>query len=186
MKATIQTLVLIWCIFIFHNTIGVFGTFDSYFVFQKPIDEHWYTIVTNIYTHFEFSHLIGNSIYLLIGGILLERYTTVTRYHIFFILSGSFGALSEILISYYIFEIDTGVIGASGAIFAIFGYLITSSFRRHLFENYDVSFFKKIILTIILIFCVVLMSLGDNIAIYAHIFGFIFGMIAGRINLLSA
>ena len=80
------------------------------------------TILTSIFLHGGWMHLIGNMVYLYIFGDNIEDCMGKLRFTIFFSLCGIIAALSQ---SYINLESTIPMIGASGAVSGILGgYLI--------------------------------------------------------------
>ena len=83
---------------------------------------HWYTVLTTIFLHGSWFHLIGNMWFLWIFGNNVEDSMGHTRYVVFYLLSGVIASLAQILVSP---NSPIPMVGASGAISGIMGaYLV--------------------------------------------------------------
>jgi len=140
-----------------------------------------FTIFTALFIHGGIAHLAGNMIYLWIFGDNIEDKLGHLRFLLFYLIAGMIATLSHVLLAP---GSHTPMIGASGAIAAILGaYLIlfpraTVSTLIFLFIFFDVVKIPAVVF-LVLWFAFQLMSSGHsgNIAWYAHIGGFIAGVI---------
>ena len=92
-------------------------------LYNSPV-EIW-RFVTPVFTHAQLCHLIANLFSLIYLGSLVEKYLTKTEY--LFIYLGT-GIISEIAttIAYSLFRPEAVGIGASGAIYGLMGFIITT------------------------------------------------------------
>lgn len=83
----------------------------------------WYRLLTGMFLHFGFAHLLGNMVSLILIGDYVERYLGHIRYLIVYIcggiISGWFSWKHEIMAGE-----ETVSAGASGAVFAVIGALL--------------------------------------------------------------
>lgn len=148
------------------------------------------SIITSMFLHGGWMHLIGNMTYLYIFGDNVEETLGKTKFIIFYLLTGGFAALSQSIL-------DTNstipMIGASGAIAGVLGaYLVLFPKAKIKVFFWFIIFFKvfKIRAFIVLggwIFIQFLSFSGNDlnsggVAYAAHIGGFISGVIL--INLM--
>jgi membrane associated rhomboid family serine protease len=141
------------------------------------------TVLTSMFLHGSWMHLIGNMLYLWIFGNNIEDVMGSVKFVIFYLLCGAIAALSHALTD----PISTvPMVGASGAISGVLGaYLL-------LFPHARVLLFAPLIGTtyvpagIVLGFWFVMQILsggaslgsqGGGVAFFAHIGGFVAGMI---------
>ena len=143
------------------------------------------SIITSMFLHGGWMHLIGNMTYLYIFGDNVEETLGKTKFIIFYLLTGGFAALSQSIL-------DTNstipMIGASGAIAGVLGaYLVLFPKAKIKVFFWFIIFFKvfKIRAFIVLggwIFIQFLSFSGNDlnsggVAYAAHIGGFISGII---------
>ncbi|RZI00120.1 rhomboid family intramembrane serine protease, partial [Staphylococcus condimenti] len=127
----------------------------------------WYRLVTSMFLHFNFEHILMNMLSLFIFGKLVEAIAGHWKMLGIYMISGIFGNLVSLAID----NVSISV-GASGAIFGLIGSLFAMMYiskqydRKTLFQLIGVL----IILTIISLFI-------SNVNIYAHIGGFIGGIL---------
>jgi membrane associated rhomboid family serine protease len=144
------------------------------------------TIFSSMFLHGGMFHLLGNMLYLWIFGNNVEDYLGHVKYIIFYLISGFFAAFIHTLSD---LNSPIPMIGASGAIAGVLGaYLV-------LFPRANVStlfifiiFFKIIKVPAVLIlglwFLLQLLNagtVGGSVAWYAHVGGFLTGVVLIRI-----
>jgi membrane associated rhomboid family serine protease len=151
---------------------------------------HWITVLTSMFMHGSWLHIMGNMVFLWVFGPEIEDAMNPFRYLLFYLLGGLVAMLAQIAASP-----DSTVpnLGASGAIAAVMGaFLVTyprDEIRTLLF------FFIFVRVTVIpaalLIgfwFLTQLFNAGavatvqtGGVAYLAHIGGFLFGTVTGRL-----
>jgi len=148
------------------------------------------TIVTSMFLHGGWIHLIGNMLYLWIFGNNVEDRFGRLGFVAFYLIGGLAAAASQVLIDP---ASTTPVIGASGAIAAVLGaYLVLYPRARVLAIVFLVFFYQllEIPAVIVLGFWFVLQlidglaSLGvshssGGVALFEHIGGFVLGVVIG-------
>lgn len=92
--------------------------------------ERYYTLITSMFLHFGFSHLMNNMVMLLVIGYSLEPEIGKIRFLLIYLGSGLMGNLVSAW-----FDVNQGSYavsaGASGAIFGIVGALLYVAIRNH-------------------------------------------------------
>ena len=143
------------------------------------------TIFTSIFLHGGFLHLAGNMLYLWIFGNSVEDALGHTRFIFFYFVSGLIAAAFQLL---YDPSSNVPMIGASGAISGVLGaYLVLYPYARIKTLLIIIVFIKVVELPAILLltiwfFMQVLYSISmDGVAWYAHIGGFIFGLLTVKL-----
>lgn len=152
-------------------------------VFLKP-----WTLVTGTYAHAGPGHLLGNLVPLLLFGFVVERVTTRWRYHAFFLTTGALAGLSEVFFGSVLTLMPRGVIGASGAVFALMGYAVAGNeFADALLSLVGRATDSEWVVTAVVgggaTLVAVLLS-GPGSALIAHLSGLLLGLSAGRARLL--
>ena len=142
------------------------------------------TLVTSMFLHSGWLHLIGNMIYLFVFGKGVESALGSLRFLVFYLLCGIVAALTQALTEP---TATLPMVGASGAIAGVLGaYLVL-----YPFGNVFVFFWIIIIIRIVAVPAILLLgfwflmqllsaseSLGvGGVAVWAHVGGFIAGMI---------
>jgi membrane associated rhomboid family serine protease len=151
---------------------------------------HLITILTSMFMHASWLHIIGNMIFLWAFGPEIEDEMGPLRYAIFYLIGGIVAMSSQVA-----FDPHSTVpnLGASGAIAAVMGaFLVTFPRDRirtilFLFIFITVAYVPAVIL-IGLWFVMQLFSIGPvssgesaGVAYLAHVSGFIFGAVFARI-----
>ena len=139
-------------------------------LYNSPV-EIW-RFVTPIFTHAQLYHLIANLLSLVYLGSLIEKYLTKTEYLSIYLGTG---IISEIAttIAYSLFRPETIGFGASGAIYGLMGFIITTIVDD-----------KKDRLKVLIV--VIISAIGVNLFIpnvgnVAHFAGLISGLVFGFI-----
>ena len=172
-------------VFIFTDLIKVFDKEVLYFV-PRLISEQPYRIFTSILVHADLNHLLSN-----LGGIIITRYFLMRLgiesrlFYLKFILICSFlnffviWTYEKILSYFFNIYPNYAALGFSGIIYALFGFLLLTSFygknyflgkKISLKSNYEVQKMAKTICFIGFIF-----SFLPRVSLLGHISGFIAG-----------
>ena len=152
---------------------------------------HWVTILTAMFMHAGWMHIIGNMVFLWAFGPEVEDAMRRPRYLAFYLLSGLAASLAQIALMPGSTVLN---LGASGAIAGVMGaFLVTyphDRIRVLLFFGWFVrTAFVPAALLIGLWFLIQLFSQvgavanvqAGGVAYAAHVGGFIFGAVTGRI-----
>jgi membrane associated rhomboid family serine protease len=151
----------------------------------------WLPFLTSMFLHGGWIHILGNMWTLLIFGNNVEDRLGHGRYLIFYLLSGVAAALVQI---YFAPASTTPMIGASGAIAGVLGAYIILFPRARVASLVPILF----IFTLVELPAVVFLGLWfvlqlfsgwlalqgavtDSVAWWAHIGGFVFGLVAVRL-----
>ena len=139
-------------------------------LYNSPV-EIW-RFVTPIFTHAQLWHLVANLFSLIYLGSLVEKYLTKTEYLSIYLGTG---IISEIAttIAYSLFRPETIGFGASGAIYGLMGFIITTVVDD-----------KKDRLKVLIV--VIISAIGVNLFIpnvgnVAHFAGLVSGLVFGFI-----
>lgn len=134
--------------------------------------EFW-RLITPIFLHGGFAHLLFNSFSLVLFGPALERILGRKKFILLYLSAGILANIAT-----FIFKPLTYIhVGSSGAIFGLFGvYFAMILFRREWlsWEN------RQIIMTIAIL-SIIMTLFTRNINVTAHIFGLLSGFIIGAI-----
>lgn len=130
----------------------------------------WWRIITSMFLHLGFTHVLFNMFSLFLFGPELEKIAGKMRFLTIYFLAGIFGIAASFLIE----DPTYASVGASGAIYGMFGaFAALVYYTRHLFPQ-----LKQIILPLIVV-SVIMTFLMPNINITAHLGGLITGFILG-------
>lgn len=142
------------------------------------------TVFTSMFLHGGFLHLGGNMLYLWIFGNNIEDAMGHGRFLVFYLLAGIVAAFAQF---FYDPASNIPMIGASGAVSGILGaYLVLYPYARIKTLLFIIIFIKIVELPAILLltiwfFMQVMYSQLEGVAWYAHIGGFVFGLIMIRL-----
>jgi len=133
----------------------------------------WWRLFTAMFLHGGMTHLLMNMFSLYLIGRGAEMYFDTKSYLSIYFFSGLIGGL----VSLYMHPVSVGV-GASGAIFGIFGALAGFFLaHREKIASYTKAFMKDF--TIIIVINLVIGLSIPSIDVSAHIGGLIVGLIGG-------
>ncbi|NNC94596.1 MAG: rhomboid family intramembrane serine protease [Chitinophagales bacterium] len=181
-------------IFIFQLSLTEQGLYQFYENFATRPDEilqgeEWHTLVSSMFLHGGWMHLIGNMMFLWVFGDNIEATIGNFRFLLFYLAGGVFASFSHV---FFNLGSEIFTLGASGAISAVLGaYLVM--FPRSRIKMWVIILFRsfKIAAFLFLGFWIVqqlisgigsLNQSGAGVAWWAHIGGFVFGVIFGLFN----
>ena len=150
---------------------------------------HWedlHTLFTSMFLHADFTHIIGNMLFLYIFGDNVEDAMGHFWFIVFYIMAGIAGSFLHILFN---FNSTIPTIGASGAISGILGSYFILYPRAKVLTVVFLFFFIRLVYLPAFIMLGIwflyqlflgfasLPTGGGGIAFFAHIGGFLFGML---------
>lgn len=150
----------------------------------------WITLLTAMFMHGSWSHIIGNMVFLWAFGPEIEDAMTPSRYGLFYLLGGLVAMLAQVAASP---SSTVPCLGASGAIAAVMGAFLVTFPHDNIRTILIFGWFVRItavpaVLLIGLWFVVQLLSLGTvadvqsgGVAYMAHIAGMVFGAVTARL-----
>ncbi|MFC7072912.1 rhomboid family intramembrane serine protease [Halovenus rubra] len=163
------------------------------FVLQPPVTENPWTVVTSVFAHKHLGHLISNAISLVVFGLPVAMFTTRARFYTFFVTAGALAGISQIvfsdlftLIPLVEYTASPGVLGASGGVFALLGYLLAGNrLSGMLGSTVDVPRWLSSLVFLGLAVVLTLVTASPGAALIAHFTGLLVGLLAGSLNLLD-
>lgn len=156
---------------------------------QVVSGHHWITILTAMFMHGSWSHIVGNMIFLWAFGPEIEDAMGRGRYLIFYLVGGIIAMLAQVAADPHS---TVPNLGASGAIAAVMGAFLVTYPRDRIKSVLFIFLFARItvIPAALLIgfwFLVQLVHAGaiaqtqsGGVAYLAHVGGFIFGAVTAR------
>ena len=152
----------------FHNTnINVLVNYGQ--VNDLVINSgYYYQLLTSMFVHADLAHIVGNMLFLFIFGLRGEEMFSLPEYLSIYFLGGLTGNLLSLLL----LPSTTISVGASGAIFAMFGAAIIYARR---------SFRQSIIGALIYAFFLLFLSSGIGVNNFAHLGGLVTGLVIGYV-----
>ncbi|HTR78188.1 MAG TPA: rhomboid family intramembrane serine protease [Gemmatimonadaceae bacterium] len=152
--------------------------------------QHLITVLTSMFMHGSWSHIIGNMVFLWAFGPEVEDLMGPTRYLGFYLLGGIAAAAAQVAADP---ASTVTVLGASGAIAAVMGAFLVTYPRDRVRSLLVIFVFARVtyIPAVLLIggwFLLQFVNLGavaqqsgGGVAYAAHVGGFIFGAVAARL-----
>jgi len=132
----------------------------------RVIYEGWYwQLFTAMFIHADIVHLFGNMFFLLVFGLRAEDLFSIPEYFLIYVLSGLVGNVLTLLLGP-----NTVSVGASGAIFGMFG-ACTIYVRRTIGQS--------ILTALVYSFFLLMISSGPNVNFLAHLGGLVAGLLIG-------
>lgn len=152
--------------------------FPNRFIFESLsgvnlyiVEGEYWRLVTPIFVHGDFAHMLFNSFSLVLFGPALERLIGKAKFILLYLTSGVAANIATLVLE----PLTYMHIGSSGAIFGLFGfYLAITTFKKSMLSKEN----SQTIMTIAII-GVVMTFIQPNINITAHIFGLIAGFLIG-------
>ncbi len=185
---TIVVIVLNAIAFYFELTIGYEPVIERFGAIPVEIlsGEKLETLLTSMFLHGGFMHIIGNMLYLWIFGDNIEHYLGHLNYLIFYLLTGLIALAAHILLGGVS---DIPLVGASGAIAGILGAYVVKYPRARVLVLIPIIWFLTIrpvpaLFVLGFWFAMQLFSglgslgvQGGGVAFWAHVGGFVAGAV---------
>jgi len=130
----------------------------NYYVIRKG---YYWQLLTSTFVHANIMHLANNMIFLLIFGLRAEELFKEAEYLAIYFASGLFGNILTLNLGPNVVSV-----GASGAIFGVFGACIV-----YIYQSIIAVAFYSIILF--------MMSTGAGVNVFAHFGGLVIGLLLG-------
>lgn len=152
---------------------------------------NWLTMLTSLFMHAGWTHILGNMLFLWVFGPEIEDVMGPVRYLTFYFLSGLVAAFAQIVADP---TSPVPTLGASGAIAGVMGAFLITYPRDQIRAILLIFYFIRIALipAVVLVGFWFLLQLFSEVgalaatqtggvAYMAHIGGFIFGMVTARL-----
>jgi len=143
------------------------------------INNEWWRLITPMFIHFSFAHLVFNSLWIYVLGSKIEIYDGTLKFISLVIFTSIVSNIFQ-----YFFGGPTLFGGLSGVIYGMLGYCMIVEFESK-YARYDLppALYLFMIIWLILGFMGVLNLFGfGNVANYAHLGGLVAGIIFALIN----
>lgn len=184
---TVETLVAFAVVFAAQQLVGVVSQALAVglFVLAPPVTARPWTLLVSVYAHGGVGHLVSNAVVLTLVGFAVERVTTRWRFHAFFAGVGMLAGLTQVVVSGVVGP-GTRVLGASGAVFGLLGYLLAGNPVTDTVLGWlPLGDRGRIALLLALAGGMTLLTAAPGVALIAHFTGFVLGAVAGRARLLD-
>ena len=138
----------------------------------------YYRLVTAMFLHFGFMHLMYNMVALFALGFPLEESMGRLRFVLTYLFAGIFGNVFVLRVEHFTGDYHYTA-GASGAIIGLLGAFLVVTLNRH--DGMEGLPLSRLILCILLVF----VPTGEDVSMAGHFGGFLGGiLIAAAISLL--
>ena len=149
--------------------LGGYDSFEDFGLLYGPVvaDGEWWRLITGGFLHANVTHLLMNMLALYQTGPILERALGPARFIALYmaaLLAGSAGVM--------LIEADAPTVGASGAIFGLFGALFVGMRRRGI-DVWRSGIGTLIVINLVITFAIPFVSKGG------HLGGLVGGGVAG-------
>ncbi|HKL30311.1 MAG TPA: rhomboid family intramembrane serine protease [Natrialbaceae archaeon] len=188
---TAETLAAFAAVYLLQSALRLVAPATSLFLFvlAPPIDVRPWAIVTSVYAHGGLAHLLANAVALALVGFPLERTTSRVRFHVFFVTTGALAGVTQVMLDATLSSVGVGrpsaVLGASGAVFALLGYVLSANrLSDRLLRFVPLSGLGQVLVFAVIAAVLTLATGAPGVALVAHFTGFLLGLIAGRAHLL--
>ncbi len=151
-----------------------------------------YTLITSMFLHGPILHIAGNMLFLWIFGDNIEDKFGHLKYLIFYIVSGIIASYTQVIIFP---NSNTYLIGASGAISGIMGAYVVLYPRAKILTLVTLWYYIRLVEIPAILYVgiwfmiqflygiiIITKTIPFEVAYWAHIGGFIFGIIIGSIS----
>jgi len=184
-RPVLTTVALCLATFAAQTVAGIVGVGFGAFALSLPLGHRSWTLVTSVYAHGGTGHLLANAVALLLIGPPVAYVTTPARFHAFFVLTGSIAGIVQVVVA--IPFGGAAVLGASGAIFALLGYLFVGNrASERLLSWLPIGGYGRLLVLAAIAAVLTLLTATPGAALAAHFAGFCLGAVAGRFRLLHA
>ncbi|WP_299236143.1 rhomboid family intramembrane serine protease [Natronomonas sp.] len=182
---TRTTLAAFALVFLARTLGGAFGIDPGAFALAAPLGHRPWTIATSVYTHAGLGHLLANAVALAVVGPLVARVSTPIRFHAFVLCTGGLAGIAQVVATAPFGR--TAVLGASGAVFALFGYVLIGNRASERFVSWlPLGRRGRLAVLVVLAASLTAATAAPGVALVAHFVGFCLGALAGRGRILHA
>ena len=183
-RPTLTTVAIFAGVFILQTLGSAIGLETELFALALPLSHRPWTLITSVFSHSDLPHLLLNSVALLVVGPIVARRTTPLRFYLFFILTGALAGITQVVLAVPFG--GAAVLGGSGAIFALFGYLIVGNrLSERTLSWLPVGQRGRVMLFILIAAVLTAATAAPGVALVSHFVGFCLGAGAGRLRLLN-
>ncbi len=169
------------------QVVGSFvGVGVAWFGLSFPLLVRPWTVVMSVFAHASSMHLVVNIAAFWLFGRIIERGSSAPRFYGFVLGVGMIGGIAELTVGFVLGEARL-VLGLSGVVFGLFGYLVTSNrVSGVVFDRVRISWQWQLVLFGGVAVLVSVVTAADQVAVVAHFTGLFIGLFAGRFRLLRA
>lgn len=148
------------------NVLTTYGQYNYAILYRG----YWWQLITSMFVHVNVAHIASNMFFLLIFGMRAEEFFTNTEYYFLYFASGLAGNILSL--AYLFYPTPVTSVGASGAIFGVFGAVII--FMRRVVGG-------SVTGALLFAFLFFLITLSSGTNFYAHFGGLFAGLVIGYV-----
>lgn len=154
---------------------------------QVVINHWWWQVVTYMFVHGSFTHVLFNMLGLFVFGVALERKVGSTEFLVFYFVNGTLAGLFSLAVYWFTGQTSVILLGASGAVYALLvaaaAYYPTATVNLYFVLPIQIPYLALIYLAIDIFGAI---RGGTGIAHLTHLsgagFAFLYLLIRLRIN----
>ncbi len=181
----LETLAVMLAVFALQVTLGVLGQAGALAASATTVVAEPWTLATSVYAHAGPGHLVANAVALAVVGPLVARRTTRPRFHAFFVATGVLAVFAELSVGGLLGEPPV-VLGASGAVFALVGYMLSgNALTSALLDRVGLSRRAKLVVLAVVVVGLTVVTGSSRAALVAHAAGLAVGLVSGRLGVLD-
>jgi membrane associated rhomboid family serine protease len=182
----VETLAVLLAVFALQLGLAVLGQAGALAASAATLAAEPWTLVTSVYAHAGPGHLVANALALAVVGPLVARRTTRPRFHAFFLATGVVAVLAELSVGGLLGEPPV-VLGASGAVFALVGYMLSGNvLASAVLDWVGLSRRAQLAVLAVVVVGLTLVTGSSRAALVAHATGLAVGLVCGRLGVLDS
>ena len=181
----LETLAVMLAVFVLQVVLGVLGQAGALAASAVTVAAEPWTLATSVYAHAGPGHLVANAVALAVVGPLVARRTTRLRFHAFFVTTGVLAVFAELSVGGLLGEPPV-VLGASGAVFALVGYMLSGNvLTSAVLDWVGLSRRAKLLALAVVVVGLTVVTGSSRAALVAHAAGLAVGLVSGRLGVLD-
>jgi len=188
-RATLQIVAICLLVYVAQSAVALVDRtprMAELFALSMPLGAQPWTVVTSVYAHTGPWHLLSNLAFFALLGLAVERQTGAVSFHLFVLGTGAIANVSQAAFSNAVGGIDAHVLGLSGAVFALAGYLVTGNrLSELLLDRFEIPRTVQFVIYATLAVVVTVATAEPGVAIVGHFVGLFLGLALGAAKALG-
>jgi membrane associated rhomboid family serine protease len=181
----VETLAVLLAVYALQLGLAVLGQAGALAASAAALASEPWTLVTSIYAHAGPGHLVANAVALAVVGPLVARRTSRARFHAFFLATGALAVFAELAVGGFFGEPPV-VLGASGAVFGLVGYMLSGNvLASAVLDWVGLSRRAQLVVLAVVVVGLTLVTGSSRAALVAHAAGLTVGLVTGRLGVLD-
>ncbi len=186
-RPTVDLLVVFAVVFLLQQVLALVSAslMAALFFLDAPVAREPWALVTSVYAHGSVSHLVSNTVGMVLFGLLVERVTTRWWFHLFFLTVGALSGATEIAWQQLLGADQPGVVGASGGVLGLLGYVVAgNAIADRTVGRLELDVREQVLVFGAIAVAITVVTMGPQVAVVGHFVGLVCGLVAGRLRLL--